>query len=1075
MRRLVLLVSAALAATALGVVSPTAPAAEVLPGTGAEDLVVAFDGGSVVVEQSPLRVRVRDASGQEVLASVADDPPATPQPRLPVPDPFLGGADVAPAPLYAPLTFVVGVDRPAQYPASFWNADVLLGVQGGVEHALTDVVGVERRDDGGVDLEVATTDPTRTAQVTVAPDADGLGRLRVDVGGPEVSTVAASWATGPDEAFHGFGGRRDQTDQRGSDFHNWLEQFQQLPEGLAPVGAAPTLQENYQFPSGPESAYYVHTAFVSSRPYAFWLEADVLSRFRLASDREDAWHSAAAGDALQVVVAPGDGPTAVEHLTAVTGRHRVPPSWTLGPQTSRAIEPNNPDLAGGYYADKLDDDLDTVDELDPPLTSIFYEGWPLLQERDELEQFTDRVLDLGLHPIGYLKAFTGAEEGGYEQDEVFTEALEQGLVATTPDGSAPYLFGGSFVQSPAALVDITDPEAQAWFRERVRELTEDLRFDAFMQDFGEQAFVDMRFHDGSTGAETHNRFPRLYHANTRPVIDEVTGRHPDRQLFYYVRSGYLGRPGSAAYEGASWSGDNTADYSRASGLGAMTPDMLNRGLTGSYGFVGEIGGYIDAFGEIDDELFTRWSQHDALVPVHRLHGHPVNGTQQPWSFSDEAYDEWLESADLHQRAQPLITELWVEATRTGAPIARPLWWHHPDDDEARAQDQQWLLGPDVLVAPVVLPGVRAQDVYFPDGCWTHGETGEDYRGPGTTTVPAPLDSLPWFTRCGTDPLGDAAVRRVAGEDRVATSLAVADERPGWGVGSALVVARSDDYADALAGAPLAARETAALALSGRERLDPRVAEEITRRGVDEVVLLGGTAALSQQVEDDVAALGVDVRRVGGADRYATAALIAQEVAAGSADGTVDGAYVVVGTDPDPRRGWPDAMSVGPLAAYQGRPVLLVGPGGLPASTRDALASLELDRVTVVGGTSAVSVATAAAVGDVVGTVERVSGADRYATSAAVAARAVEAGMEPDRVWLARGDDFPDSLAAGPVVAADAGVLLLVPPDGPRSRPGVTAALADGSGEHPLVRLLGGERALAPVVEDQVRDLVRRPR
>jgi len=85
------------------------------------------------------------------------------------------------------------------------------------------------------------------------------------------------------------------------------------------------------------------------------------------------------------------------------------------------------------------------------------------------------------------------------------------------------------------------------------------------------------------------------------------------------------------------------------------------------------------------------------------------------------------------------------------PIARPLWLAYPGDATAAKQDQQWLLGPDVLVAPVVTEGATSRPVYFPQGCWRSPDSGLEVTGPRTVTVPAPIDTLPYFFRCGTAP------------------------------------------------------------------------------------------------------------------------------------------------------------------------------------------------------------------------------------------------------------------------------------------------------------------------------------
>jgi len=252
----------------------------------------------------------------------------------------------------------------------------------------------------------------------------------------------------------------------------------------------------------------------------------------------------------------------------------------------------------------------------------------------------------------------------------------------------------------------------------------------------------------------HNRYLVLYAKATRDAFRRYERRHPKRQLWFFTRAGYTGRPGSAAYESANFPGDETTDWTRSSGLASSTPDMLNRAIGGAYGYGTDIGGYFDLTNPpTTKELFLRWAEWAALSPVFRLHGAGPTGTHTPWSFDQETVDAYKGLSRLHLKAVPLIMRLWHKAARTGMPPTRPLWLAYPGDRTARAQDQEWLLGPDVLVAPVVEQGAASRSVYFPAGCWRDPVTGHRYRGRRSATVPAPLTVLPRFFRCGTHPLG----------------------------------------------------------------------------------------------------------------------------------------------------------------------------------------------------------------------------------------------------------------------------------------------------------------------------------
>lgn len=312
----------------------------------------------------------------------------------------------------------------------------------------------------------------------------------------------------------------------------------------------------------------------------------------------------------------------------------------------------------------------------------------------------------------------------------------------------------------------------------------------------------------------------------------------------------------------------------------------------------------------------------------------------------------------------------------------------------------------------------------------------------------------------------ARVVRSGGRDRIETAVQVSRTRFLPGVASAVVLARADDYPDALAGAPLAATMRAPLLLTGRDRLHEAVAEEIVRLDVDRAVLLGGEQALSPRVAADIAELGIDrIERIGGTDRFATAASIARQLPG------PDLGYVVEGANPDPNRGWPDAVSVSGLAASELRPILLVTRHSVPAATAQAVEDLELRSIVVVGGPVAVSHEVADDLRAVGLGVERVAGATRYETSVRIAERTTESIGDPRRTWVATGRSFPDALVAGAAVAEDRGVLLLVDGRDLDGSPASRDWIADLPKDRLVIRILGGTAAISDEVLVELADLV----
>jgi putative cell wall-binding protein len=301
-----------------------------------------------------------------------------------------------------------------------------------------------------------------------------------------------------------------------------------------------------------------------------------------------------------------------------------------------------------------------------------------------------------------------------------------------------------------------------------------------------------------------------------------------------------------------------------------------------------------------------------------------------------------------------------------------------------------------------------------DGRWIVYEGAGAWRVPAGGGTPERVS----LAQTGRDPVAWPGIhRRAAGPSRIET--AVAASRLSHLTADTVVIGSAEDYPDALAGAPLAARLDAPVLLNPTADLHPAVAAEIDRLDAARAVLLGGRAALSDDVAAQLIARGVTVERIAGAGRFDTAAGVADRL-----PDTVD-AYLVEGAHTDPARGWPDAVAVSGVAAATGRPVLLTLHGELPEATRAAIERGGIERVVVVGGTAAVSDDVVRAVEALGVAVTRISGATRYDTSLAVAEHAAGIGVDTQQVWLATGRNWPDSLAAGAAAGNRNGMLLLI--------------------------------------------------
>jgi putative cell wall-binding protein len=299
----------------------------------------------------------------------------------------------------------------------------------------------------------------------------------------------------------------------------------------------------------------------------------------------------------------------------------------------------------------------------------------------------------------------------------------------------------------------------------------------------------------------------------------------------------------------------------------------------------------------------------------------------------------------------------------------------------------------------------------------------------------------WTSTSEFDPL-QPGVEQFGGEDRMVTATLISQDQfgdtgPLTDAGPQtldIVLARSDDYADALAGTPLAVKLNAPLLLTPGDEMDPDTLDEIDRALYHggTVHLLGGTAALGPDIVDAITADGFKVVRHAGADRFATAVAIANALG--------DPAKVLLVTG----RNFPDGLSAGAAAAVGGAAILLTDGTTMPPATSGYLAGHPADVKVAIGGPAA-----QAAPG-----VTSVVGADRYETSAMLAAQFFPTTLAA--AGLASGENFPDALAGGAHIARFDGPLLLT------HRTSVPASVRDflNARVHDAVIIYGGDSAVS---------------
>jgi alpha-D-xyloside xylohydrolase len=305
------------------------------------------------------------------------------------------------------------------------------------------------------------------------------------------------------------------------------------------------------------------------------------------------------------------------------------------------------------------------------------------------------------------------------------------------------------------VYDAFSPEARRVYWRQVERSLFAKGIDAFWLDASEPEVLQNQWPDDlatrmsptalGPGARVMNAFP-LVHA--RGVHEGQRAAAPGTRVAILTRSAWAG---SQRYGAIAWSGDVSA---RWTALRAQVPAGLSYSLSGMPWWTSDVGGFFvdDPAGSASEayrELYTRWFQLGAFSPVFRSHG--TDTPREPWHFGPPSHPAWrslVRFAELRYRLLPYLYSLASRVTREHDTMMRALVLDFPEDPRARDVQDQYLLGPAVLVSPVTEPGVTSRRVYLPEGRWYDFWTGAPVDGGRTVDAPAPYDSMPLHIRAG---------------------------------------------------------------------------------------------------------------------------------------------------------------------------------------------------------------------------------------------------------------------------------------------------------------------------------------
>ena len=541
-----------------------------------------------------------------------------------------------------------------------------------------------------------------------------------------------------EDAIFGLGEKSGRHNRKGRDFTLWntdvLSPFDTLEftQGKAPDDPRGDRKSSGFDPFYVSIPFFYHQSYPGGSMSASFIDNGYRGEYEF-SHNEEYRIIFRGGQYTEYVFAGPDMPAILEAYTWLTGRTALPPIWSLGYHQCRWFE---------YTQDTVEDVAQRHRDNDIPCDAL----WLDIEYMDGYRVFTwdsDRFPD----PPGMLKRLD--EQGfrvitiidpGVKFDpgyRVFDQAVERDVLCRTEGGD---IYIGQVWPGNTAFPDFVTEDARTWWGElNAAHVLSGLA--GIWNDMNEPATgnipsMRMRFGRGEYSHERyHNQYALLMAMGTTAgLLDSM----PDRRTFVLSRSGFAGIQRYAA----NWMGDNQSRWDHLWLSIAMGSGF---GISGQ-AFVGaDIGGFQ---GNSNAELFLRWMQYGVFTPFCRNHSEIGNVDQYAWAFGDVVQDQVRTAIKLRYRLLPYLYACFLQASESGAPVQRPLVFDHQYDATVRDIDDQYLLGGDLLIAPVIEPRVTARQVYLPAGDWYDWHTGELVGGKRFVIAATPLDRIPIYARGG---------------------------------------------------------------------------------------------------------------------------------------------------------------------------------------------------------------------------------------------------------------------------------------------------------------------------------------
>lgn len=476
-----------------------------------------------------------------------------------------------------------------------------------------------------------------------------------------------------------------------------------------------------------EQAYKSVPFLITDAGFGIFVNSPARVSFEIASEVVSSIQFSTRGQELEYFVIAGRTPLDIlRAYTDLTGRPALPPAWSFGLWLTTSFTTDYDEATANHFIDgMLERGIGlSVFHLDcywmKPLNwcDFTWDDAAFPDPEGMLARFAER----GLRTSVWINPYLG------QRSPMFREAAEAGYLVRRADGS---VWQWDMWVAGMGLIDFTNPDARAWYADRVEALVRQ-GVHAIKADFGERIPTDVVWHDGSDPERMHNYYSELY---TRTVFEAVERVRGHGQAVLFSRSATAG---SQKYP-VHWGGDCESTY-------VSMAESLRGGLSLSasgFGFWShDIGGFE---GTPSPALFKRWLAFGLFSSHSRLHG--SESYRVPWAFDEEAVEVCRDLLRVRHTLLPYLWNAAVEAHETGAPLMRPMFLAFPGDPTCATLDRQYMLGPDVLVAPVFSDDGDVE-FYLPAGIWVGLLDGIARTGGQWHRERHSFDSIPVFVREG---------------------------------------------------------------------------------------------------------------------------------------------------------------------------------------------------------------------------------------------------------------------------------------------------------------------------------------